>query len=108
MTRFPALPGRALFSPDPVPATPSPGPGGLVGPFLRNPGGFLREVGRHAGRLAVSHGPLLLAAAVLAAAAFAGARYGLWRWRNARLSPGARLVTIVPPPTVEPGSAEAL
>jgi Helicase HerA, central domain/TraM recognition site of TraD and TraG len=93
-----------------APGTPSPAPGGggLIGPFLRDPGGYLRHLLDHAREIVLAHG-LALAVPVLAAAVLAtGARYGLARWRHAWVARGARQVTIMPPPKVDPSGALVL
>ncbi|TYB40806.1 type IV secretory system conjugative DNA transfer family protein [Actinomadura chibensis] len=53
------------------------------------------------------YGPGVAVGVLGGAATVAAARWVVWRWRNARLAPGARLIEIAVPPKVEDGSAVA-
>jgi hypothetical protein len=71
---------------------------------VRTAHAWLDQLAEAATTAAHRYGPLLaLAALALSVAAAAAAR-----WRARRLARGARWVAILPPPTVEPGAAEAL
>ncbi|MFG2084630.1 helicase HerA domain-containing protein [Spirillospora sp. NPDC048824] len=71
---------------------------------------LITEISRSPQRLVelVTHYGSAATAGVLGGAAvWAAARWGVWRWRNARLVPGARVIEIAVPPKVEAGSAAA-
>jgi len=96
--------GRRATSPSPSPSV----PGGPLQHYLRDPGGALHAVLDHLRAWATGPGliagPVLLAVAVLVVVA---RRW--WRRRcQQALAADARLVTILPAPTVDPAGAIAL
>jgi len=83
-------------------------PGGPLGRYLRDPGGGVHRVEHTVTRWAIHWGPL---AAALTAAALALLLAGRAWWRrrqHAELVRGARLVTVLAPPVVDPASAQVL
>lgn len=57
--------------------------------------------------LLTHYGPGVAASVLAGASVVAAARWAVWRWRNIRLAPGARVIEIAVPPKVEDGSAAA-
>ncbi|MFI0410616.1 type IV secretory system conjugative DNA transfer family protein [Actinomadura sp. 3N508] len=53
------------------------------------------------------YGPGVTIGVLAGASVVAVARWTVWRWRNTRLGPGARIIEIAVPPKVEDGSAAA-
>lgn len=94
-----------------TPATPSPSPSLPSSPltnYLRDPWAALRGAGHGLTAWLAAWGPVAAPALlVLAAGIVAGRRW----WRRCRgdlLADGARVVTVVPPPTVDPAGAAVL
>ncbi|MEV0811493.1 DUF87 domain-containing protein, partial [Micromonospora sp. NPDC050200] len=90
----------------PTTATPSPGPSGPGAGFVVPPAGPTRwvlDAATWAGQR-----PWLLAVAAAALVAYVAGRNLLALWRHRRHADGARLVTIAPPPEVDPHSAAAM
>ncbi|PWR16163.1 type VI secretion protein [Micromonospora sicca] len=88
------------------PPTPAPSPSGSGAEFVApptGPGGWVVD----AGGWAVQR-PWLLAVAAAAVVVYVAARNLLEVWRHRRHADGARLVTIAPPPEVDPHGAAAL
>lgn len=84
------------------------GPGGLLGDFLTDPNRLVPAlIDASVGYLAGSW-PWLAPIAVLAAAATVAGRTTLLRRRQRVLGDGARLVTVLAPPTVPAGGGEVL
>lgn len=83
-------------------------PGGWVRDYLRDPAGTLDELADWLGRLLPVWGPAVGVALAMGAAVLAGARWG-WRRRcQVRLGSGARVVTVLAPPTVDPAGGQLL
>ncbi|MER7894298.1 DUF87 domain-containing protein [Micromonospora sp. NPDC094482] len=91
----------ALQPPTPAPSPTGPGVGVVVPPA--DPTRRVLDTAAWAGQR-----PSLLAVAAAALLAVAGGRNLLALWRHRRHGDGARLVTIAPPPEVDPHSAQAL
>ncbi|MDZ5447910.1 type IV secretion system DNA-binding domain-containing protein [Micromonospora sp. 4G57] len=86
--------------------TPTPGPSGPGAGFVvppTGPGRWFLDAAAWAGQR-----PWLLAMAAAALVVFVAGRNLLALWRHRRHADGARLVTIAPPPEVDPHSAQAL
>ncbi|MGC9668470.1 type IV secretory system conjugative DNA transfer family protein [Planosporangium sp. 12N6] len=96
-------PPSILLFPSP---TPAPSPSGSGAGFLPPPSAPTRWV-LHAAAWA-GHRPWLLGVAAALLVAYVAGRNLLDGWRHRRHAEGARLVTIAPPPEVDPHSAAAL
>ncbi|WP_374558809.1 type IV secretory system conjugative DNA transfer family protein [Micromonospora sp. RHAY321] len=86
--------------------TPAPSPSGPGAEFVApptGPGGWIVDVGGWAVQR-----PWLLAVAAAAVVVYVAVRNLLEVWRHRRHADGARLVTIAPPPEVDPHGAAAL
>ncbi|GAA4574322.1 hypothetical protein GCM10023176_41150 [Micromonospora coerulea] len=88
-------------SPAPVPSPSGPGAGFVVPPA--GPGRWVVDGAQWAAQR-----PWLLAVAAAGLVAYVAARNLLQVWRHRRHADGARLVTIAPPPEVDPHGAAAL
>ncbi|GAA4100765.1 type IV secretory system conjugative DNA transfer family protein [Actinomadura miaoliensis] len=79
-----------------------------MGPFLRDPDAVIHTLIHKAEHLLDSYGWVggVLLASVLAA--FLMLRHMWWRRRHDRLADGARLITVLPPPDVDPQAAHEL
>ena len=76
--------------------------------FLHDPWAALAELADQAQAAAPGWGLRLLTVAAPLTIGVVAARWGWRRWRQRRLTAGARLVQLLPPPQVEPAAAEAL
>ncbi|RKS70693.1 TraM-binding TraD/TraG-like protein [Actinomadura pelletieri DSM 43383] len=89
-------------SPRPSPTEP---PGA---PFLRDPDAFIHSLIHRAEDFVGSYGWLCGALLVCAVTAFLTVRHWRWRRRHDRLAEGARQITVLPPPEVDPDAAHEL
>jgi hypothetical protein len=87
-------------------STPAPSPSGPGAGFVSPPSAPARWV-LHAAAWA-GHRPWLLGVAAALLVAYVAGRNLLEGWRHRRHAEGARLITIAPPPEVDPHSASAL
>jgi hypothetical protein len=99
-------PTPALTS-TPVGGGPDPG-AGWVGRTLSDPGGLVHAVLDHARDLTASYGPRAVLVAAVTVLAWAAVRAWARARRRARWAQRARLVTITPPPAVDPAGGPAL
>ncbi|MCZ7458264.1 helicase HerA domain-containing protein [Streptomyces sp. WMMC940] len=86
----------------------TPLPGGPLGEFLTNPGGFWSTLGGQGIGWLASHAPLLCLGAAVAVAGGCVLKARLRLWREQRLARGARCVEILTPPSVTPKGGEVL
>lgn len=103
---------RPAGAPTPIPA---PGAGGSGGPghgwvarVLTDPSGLVHAVAAEAGRLAAEYGAAAAAVAAATTAASLLVRGWVRARRRARWAEHARLVTVTPPPQVDPSGGPAL
>jgi len=96
-------------TPTPTPTAPAPhAPSGLIGRLITHPGAEFARLGREAGHLALSYGPIWgpLTVGAVALGLYARARH---RCRiHARFTADARLITVMAPPKVDADGAHAL
>jgi Helicase HerA, central domain len=81
---------------------------GWLGDYLRDPGGVLLALLGHVRVWAITWGPILGPVLVLGFAGFLAGRRQWTRRCHARLVTGARQVTVLAPPTVDPTGGAAL
>lgn len=79
-----------------------------VGRFLDDPMASMRDGWDHLASLVTAHAALVVNAAILTTIVSILARTALLRWRHHRLAVHARVVDIMPPPSVDMAGAEAL
>jgi ABC-type oligopeptide transport system ATPase subunit len=94
-----------LIHPHPSAAGPT---GGWLGDYLRDPGGVLFALLGHLHDWARVWGPIVAPALALAISGFVLGRRQWARSCHARLVAGARQVTVLAPPTVDPAGGAAL
>ncbi|WP_242891127.1 type IV secretory system conjugative DNA transfer family protein [Actinomadura litoris] len=81
-----------------------------MSPGLRGTGALVPGPWRYSDQFAdtlAGYAPGVAVGVLAGVSAAAAARWALWRWRNARLVPGARVIEVAVPPNVEDGSAAA-
>lgn len=94
---------------DPHTLSTRPSPSGPpVGPFLRNPDAFIHSLIHKAETVLSSYGWACGLIAVCTAALYLGLRHVRWRRFHDRLADGARQITVLAPPEVDPQSAHEL
>lgn len=76
-----------------------------VGPFLRDPSGFLHTLFHRATGAAAVYGPVPAFLVICGLAAYVALRYGWWLRRHDQWAQNARQVIISAPPEVDPGAA---
>jgi hypothetical protein len=79
---------------------------GILAQLLRDPGGAIRNLLAYLGFWAGTYGPIAGTVLVVAGCAVAGVRRWIARRRHERLAVDARVITVLPPPTVDPAGAE--
>ncbi|WP_322749363.1 MULTISPECIES: TraM recognition domain-containing protein [unclassified Frankia] len=90
-----------------LPATSTP-PASPVGTYLRDPGAVVHLVVHHLQGWALTWGPVAGSLLVVAAVSVLTVRRRLQHRYQQRLQSGARLVTVLAPPTVDPAGATVL
>jgi hypothetical protein len=82
--------------------------GGLLGEFLRDPTAVFRAISDAALDAVATWGPIAAPVLVVSVASVVIGRRMWWARTQARMADGARLITVLAPPTVDPDGATTL
>jgi hypothetical protein len=104
MTLAPLNAARSPGTPHPQPSPSGP----PVAPFLRDPGAFVHSLIHKAGALLGHYGWAIGLVGASTAVIYLGFRQLWWRRYHDRLAEGARQITVLAPPEVDPAAAHEL